>query len=184
VRRWILGARYAGGATGVSHVPPRRPGQRDAVHLPERSRRWRQAAAASRIFCTTVVMTRRCRSLTWPTTGTNSEQRRPGKSRDRSTRSLKAFRPLSTTSKACLAEDQLGVMRFIMDGQLFELTPGYATEVVAIQRTIATTNPIMVMTPETVARTSAGLDHKPLFSCCHRRLTKIILNFCHLCSRR
>jgi hypothetical protein len=61
----------------------------------------------------------------------------------------------------------------------------YAPEVaIAAQRTIATTTPTMVTMPETVARLSAGLDHKPLFSCCHRRLTNIILNFCHLCSRR
>jgi hypothetical protein len=49
---------------------------------------------------------------------------------------------------------------------------------------MAATNKIMVMRPETVARTAPGLDHSPLFSCCHRRLTNIILNFCHLCSRR
>ena len=36
---------------------------------------------------------------------------------------MKGFRRLSTTSRACLAEDQLVVMRFIMDGELFELTP-------------------------------------------------------------
>jgi hypothetical protein len=49
---------------------------------------------------------------------------------------------------------------------------------------MAATNKIMVMRPETVARTAPGLDHSPLLSCCHRRLTNIILNFCHLCSRR
>ena len=49
---------------------------------------------------------------------------------------------------------------------------------------MAATNKIMVMRPETVARTAPGLDHSPPLSCCHRRLTNIILNFCHLCSRR
>jgi hypothetical protein len=133
---------------------------------------------------TTVVMTRRSVPPPGLLPGPTPNSDGPGKSRDRIARALKGFRPLSTTSKARLAEDQFAVMRFIMDGEVFELTPGYTTEVVAIQRTIATTNPIMVMTPETVARTSAGLDHRPLYSCCHRRLTKIILNFCHLCSRR
>jgi hypothetical protein len=62
---------------------------------------------------------------------------------------------------------------------------GYATAVTpASHCTMATRNKIMVMMPETVARIAAGLDHNPLFSCCHRRLTNIILNFCHLCSRR
>jgi hypothetical protein len=61
----------------------------------------------------------------------------------------------------------------------------YAKEVAwASHCTMAAMNKIMVMRPETVARTAPGLDHSPLFSCCHRRLTKIILNFCHLCSRR
>jgi hypothetical protein len=70
-------------------------------------------------------------------------------------------------------------------GKLRTRLLSYVAEVaIAIQRTIAATTPTMVTTPETVARISAGLDHRPLFSCCHRWLTNIILNFCHLCSRR
>jgi hypothetical protein len=62
----------------------------------------------------------------------------------------------------------------------------YAIDVIfwATHCTMAAINKMMVMRPEIVARTAAGLDHSPRFSCCHRRVTKIILNFCHLCSRR
>jgi hypothetical protein len=62
----------------------------------------------------------------------------------------------------------------------------YAVEVgtPASHCTRATKNKIIVMRPEMVARIAAGLDHSPLFSCCHRRVTNIICSFCHLCCRR
>jgi pimeloyl-ACP methyl ester carboxylesterase len=57
--------------------------------------------------CTTVAMTQRCRSRTWPTTRSTYRSRRRARSKDRSTRLLKGFRCCSRTSRACLAEDQL-----------------------------------------------------------------------------
>jgi alpha-beta hydrolase superfamily lysophospholipase len=55
----------------------------------------------------TVAMIRRCRSRIWATTRRTSRRRRPDQSTHRSIHSLKGSRRWSTTSRACLAEDQL-----------------------------------------------------------------------------